>query len=410
MVRTETFHNMGFRLTYPDAFDHPRGQVFPMAIGDTGDGLYFMMYSYIAVPEEEIKAMKRNEDGEMSKEDALKLADAMGTLLVVIGAGGGMEPEEIAGKLQMGEVPMDSFTETGRYRDITYYAVTDRKTEESFIKAMDPAFAEEFRILQTALIDALKNAEYIGPQIAGADLVGRTIRFETEDIDGNAVKSEDLFAAHDVTMINIWATWCGPCKKELEDLGNMHRRLEKKNAAIIGICDDAADKADECRALIAEKNLTYLNILPYAGMDELSVEALPTSFFVNREGKILTCPVIGVPADISDYEKTIDSLFAEQAAGPVSVSEDAVAGKKNTCRVIVSDEAGNPVAGAMVQFCSDLSCMMRKTDTEGTTAFTAGEGPYTVHIQKAPEGYEENTEEYAVPDDRADVRIILKKA
>ena len=61
------------------------------------------------------------------------------------------------------------------------------------------------------------------------------LHFETADIDGNPVKSENLFSAHAVTMINIWATWCGPCKKELEELGNMHRRLETKNAAIVGI-------------------------------------------------------------------------------------------------------------------------------------------------------------------------------
>ena len=51
MARTETFYNMGFRLTYPDVFNHPRGVLSPMEIGDMGDGVYFMMYTYIAVTE-----------------------------------------------------------------------------------------------------------------------------------------------------------------------------------------------------------------------------------------------------------------------------------------------------------------------------------------------------------------------
>ena len=53
MARTETFYSMGFRLTYPDMFDHPKGQLSPMEIGDTGDGIYFMMYTSIAVSAED---------------------------------------------------------------------------------------------------------------------------------------------------------------------------------------------------------------------------------------------------------------------------------------------------------------------------------------------------------------------
>ncbi len=410
MAITETFHNMGFRLTYPDVFNRPKGIVSPMSIGDTGDGIYFMMYNYIAVTEEDVKAMRsKSETGELSNEDSLKLADAMSSLLQVAGIGGGQGSKEIAEKLKIEKGSGDSFTEIGRYKDITYYVITNRNSDEKYMKEIDPVFAEEFRILQTSLIDALKNAEYIGPQIPGAELVGKTIRFETRDIDGNPVKSEDLFSAHDITMINIWATWCGPCKKELEELGNIHRRLEKKNAAVIGICNDAAEKAADCKALIAEKNLSYINLLPYEGMDELAVESFPTTFFVNREGTIMTYPVIGVPGDITDYEKTIDSLLAEGTAGAKPVSETNAAEQKNTCRVIVSDDIGNPVAGVTIQFCSDITCMIGKTDAEGIASFAAEKGKYTVHVQKTPEGYETSAEEFAVPDDLTDVKITLKK-
>ena len=411
MARTETFHNMGFRLTYPDMFDHTLGQVSPMAFGDTGDGVYFMMFSYIAVSAEDIKAMAgKSESGELSEEDKLKVADAMGSLLVVAGMGGAQGPEEIAEKMKMGDVPKDSFTEIGRYSDIVYYAIIDRSNDEAFKKEMEPTFAEEFRILQPALIEALKNAEFIGPQIPGADLVGRMLHFETADIDGNPVKSEDLFSAHAVTMINIWATWCGPCKKELEELGNMHRRLGAKNAAIIGICDDAKEKAEDCKALISKNNLTYINILPYEGMEELEVESLPTTLFVDREGKILTNPIVGVPADISEYEKTIDNLLAEESVDHKPSSTDGTPEKQNVCRVIVTDEDGRPVVGASVQFCSDTACMMGKTDAEGTAAFTAEEGTYTVHVQKVPEGYAACKDEFEVPQDFGDVKIILNKA
>ena len=410
MAKTVTFYKMGFRMNWPEAFEHTKGMLSPMEIGDRGDGTYFMMCTYFATSAEELAAMgKKAKGGEMSEEDSQKAADAMGVLLVIIGIEGGLSIKEIKEKMQMGSVSDDSFIEVGRYKDITYYAVTDHDSEEAFMKAQKPEFAEEFRTLQKVFIDTLKNAEYIGPQIQGAELVGKTIHFETKDVDGNPVKSEDLFGAHDVTMINIWATWCGPCKGELEELGNMHRRLEAKNAAIIGICDDADDKNDECKALIREKNLSYINLLPYEGMDELAIDSFPTSFFVDREGKMMTFPVIGVPGDISEYEKTINSLLNHEEVSESS-AQPAAETDKTDYRVIVKDESGAPVAGARVQFCDDVTCMFSKTDETGTASFAAEQGQYTVHIQKAPEGYAACTEEFAVAQDTPEVQIVLKKA
>ncbi len=405
MARTETFYKMGFRMPWPEALEHTKGMLSPMEIGDMGNGTYFMMCSYFAATAEEIAAMgAKAKGGEMSKEDSEKAADTMGVLLVILAINGGQGTKEIKEKMGMGSVPDDCFTELGRYNDITYYAVTDPVSEEKYMNAQDPVYAEEFRTLQNVWIDALKNAEYIGPQIPGADLVCKTLHFETKDIDGNTVNSEDLFAAHEVTMINYWATWCGPCRGELEELGDIHRSLENKNAAIVGICDDAAEKTEECKALIKEKNLSYINILPYKGIDELAVQGFPTSFFVDREGKIMTYPIVGVPADILDYEKTIDSLLKGKDTGSVSSPD----GKKDY-RIIVKDEDGTPVAGVSVQFCDDTTCMFAKTDAEGTASFNAAQGQYTVHVQTVPAGYELNTEEIPVPEAQ-DVQILLKKA
>ena len=101
MSRTETYYNMGFRLNCPDVFDHPKGLVSPMAMGDRGDGIYFMMYSYIAASAEELKAIhSKSEGGEMSAEEGQKVLDAMGSLAVVVGIGGNQGEKEIAEKLK----------------------------------------------------------------------------------------------------------------------------------------------------------------------------------------------------------------------------------------------------------------------------------------------------------------------
>ena len=159
MARTETFYKMGFRMPWPEALEHTKGMLSPMEIGDMGNGTYFMMCSYFAATAEEIAAMgAKAKGGEMSEEDSQKAADAMGVLLVIIGIEGGLSIKEIKEKMQMGSVSDDSFIEVGRYKDITYYAVTDHDSEEAFMKAQKPEFAEEFRTLQKVFIDTLKNA------------------------------------------------------------------------------------------------------------------------------------------------------------------------------------------------------------------------------------------------------------
>ena len=76
--------------------------------------------------------------------------------------------------------------------------------------------------------------------------------------------------------------------------------------------------------------------------------------------------------------------------------------------IIVLDEAGDPVEGAAVQFCSDEQCFFKKTGTDGIVTFTEPEGKYTVHMLKVPEGYEENKTEYDVPETYGAITITLK--
>ena len=79
--------------------------------------------------------------------------------------------------------------------------------------------------------------------------------------------------------------------------------------------------------------------------------------------------------------------------------------------MIVSDTDGNLVKGATIQFCSDTTCSMGKTDENGVAVFKMEEGPvYSVHVLKVPEGYEKHTGHYETDDTYCDVYISLTKA
>ena len=76
--------------------------------------------------------------------------------------------------------------------------------------------------------------------------------------------------------------------------------------------------------------------------------------------------------------------------------------------VLVTDEAGKPVPGVTVQFCSDTECSMGKTDGNGLAVFEKEAGSYTVHVLKVPEGFAADDTEYAAPAQPGRVSIVLK--
>jgi hypothetical protein len=154
----------------------------------------------------------------------------------------------------------------------------------------------------------------------------------------------------------------------------------------------------------------YPNIVPCGEMNEIleDVTAFPTSFFVDKTGKILCTPVVG--AAVSEYEKVIDTLLAGGEAVSVPESADAQQNGMECYRVLVYDMDGNPVKGATIQFCSDDACNLGKTDAEGVAVFDMDEGlEYTVHVLKVPEGYAKNTTEYKTQTVYSDVTVFLEK-
>ena len=145
------------------------------------------------------------------------------------------------------------------------------------------------------------------------DVIGTKVSFETTDLDGNPVKSEDLFAGHKVTMINNWATWCGPCCGELPELAKLAAEIGETNCQIIGICDDTLDDEKaigEARKLLSESGADYINLIQKEEIRELlPLPAYPCTYYVDSEGTILTKPVVGALVD-SYYARLEEALAA----------------------------------------------------------------------------------------------------
>ena len=125
--------------------------------------------------------------------------------------------------------------------------------------------------------------------------------FEGKDLDGNTVKSSELFAKNAVTVVNFWFTTCNPCVGELAELDTLNKELAEKGGSLIGVNtftldgDEAA--ISEAKDVLAKKGATYQNVYfasdGEAGKFTTNIFAYPTTYVVDRNGNIVGDPIVG---------------------------------------------------------------------------------------------------------------------
>ena len=145
--------------------------------------------------------------------------------------------------------------------------------------------------------------------------------FEGKDLDGNTVKSDELFSGNAVTVVNFWFTTCNPCVGELAELDALNKELAEKGGALIGVNtftldgDEAA--ISEAKDVLAKKGATYQNVYfasdGEAGKFTTNIFAYPTTYVVDRNGNIVGDPIVGAITEKKQAEtlqKLIDQTLA----------------------------------------------------------------------------------------------------
>ena len=145
--------------------------------------------------------------------------------------------------------------------------------------------------------------------------------FEGKDLDGNTVKSSDLFSGNAVTVVNFWFTTCDPCVGELGDLDALNKELSGKGGALIGInaftLDGNEAAISEAKDVLTQSGATYQNVYfdsgSEAGKFVESIYAYPTTYVVNRSGRIVGDPIVGAitsKAQADALQAQIDKALA----------------------------------------------------------------------------------------------------
>ncbi|MBQ3478776.1 MAG: redoxin domain-containing protein [Clostridia bacterium] len=338
--------------------------------------------------------------------DQAAMIDALG-----LKVGNGVEVSEVATKdswrCYFVKLPVDDLL--ALYDDPE---LIDGEYTEEMARADQEAIRTDVELIQSALMQQLQTGEWVEPVDPSDRLIGQTLEFETTDLDGNPVKSADLFKDNRITMVNVWGSWCVNCINEMAKLAQLHHRLQEKGCGIVGLEFEQKPieaVADTARAVMTANGTTYPNAIKPKGNPILDqFNSYPTTLFVDSEGRILTYPIIG--AAVAKYEPTVEALLAGESADVVT-GTGAVANGDNKYCVYVYDPDGNPVEGVFIQFCDDTTCSFQPTDANGRAEFSTDvEKAYEVHVLQAPEGYRQDERAYETLDSYSDVNIFLERA
>lgn len=169
-----------------------------------------------------------------------------------------------------------------------------------------------------------KNNEVQSNALDEFKVYGKFAEFTTNDIDGNEV-TQSIFANKDLTVVNIWGTFCGPCINEMPELGAWEKELPD-NVQIVGLIVDISSTDNETQ-IAAAKQITekadagFVNLIGGNGaFNELmaSIVGVPTTIFVDKSGNIVGEIIVGADVDryksfVNKYVEALNNSSQKQA-------------------------------------------------------------------------------------------------
>ncbi|MGI6579982.1 MAG: TlpA family protein disulfide reductase [Saccharofermentanales bacterium] len=140
--------------------------------------------------------------------------------------------------------------------------------------------------------------------------------FESTDLAGNNFNSQDYFAKGNLTLVNVWATWCPPCRAELPDLGKLARDFAGQKVQFLGIATDVFEDDQEildvANSLLADSAVEYPNIKINKQINEImlqnQIQSIPTTILIDPEGNVIGDFIVGMRS-YDDFSNLINSAL-----------------------------------------------------------------------------------------------------
>lgn len=127
------------------------------------------------------------------------------------------------------------------------------------------------------------------------------ISFEMDDIDGNNVSVADVFKEHKITVIDFWASWCGPCRQEMPAMVNLQNKFGRMGLGIIGVSLD--EDKDQWQDAVKEMGMTWLQLSDLQGWNNSAaqmygIRSIPFTIVVDSKGRVLEAGLRGAELEL----------------------------------------------------------------------------------------------------------------
>ena len=197
------------------------------------------------------------------------------------------ELDELTGCTEHKEIGSSS---DGKYK---YYLSTNKDADESLKKEV-----EEIDVTLTEMTPFQQLSAFDQPQDTSNTGDSTTVgKFETKGIDGKDY-TEKVFSDYDLTLVNIFTTWCSPCVNEIPELEKLYEEMKEKGVGVVGVVldtvgdDGKQDDATVKKASVLQEKTkaSYPFLIPDSTMMNgrlNGISAFPETFFVDKEGNIV---------------------------------------------------------------------------------------------------------------------------
>lgn len=130
-------------------------------------------------------------------------------------------------------------------------------------------------------------------------------------LDGKNVQLNDSFSKNKLTVVSFWATWCAPCKKELDALKDLYGEWKPLGIELIAITVDDAQALNKVKPMVAQKawKYTILSDQNKEMMRALNFQSIPQTFVVDAKGTILYTHAGYTPGDEFELDKKLRSFL-----------------------------------------------------------------------------------------------------
>ncbi len=324
-----SFPGAGITAAIPASWKDTEGYIYTAGGEELsyGSGIVYISGNYFGIPEDEFNRVLNDENA--TEEDYQKLTDQRGYLFEVYGLNGGRNqndfvdffikmyedygieiPEEEKGLIEDSAARMELIGTEGEWN---FYFLDLSKDETN--DKMETPYREEYETICADLAAFRNGLSFAEPEDPFAVAEGSEIAFTTTDLEGNTVTSEELFGANKITVVNNWATWCGPCVGEIPELEKMNNELAEKGCEVIGIVRDVMGPEDEetissALEILEDAGAKYKNVITCEEIEiQFPLQAYPTTFFIDSEGRVIGDPVIG--ADPDQYRAALEEALKQ---------------------------------------------------------------------------------------------------